>query len=98
MLVGQHDFTHFASQGNPDPNPVKTIHHFDVLQDADGYVFQVEGSGFLYKMVYLIMLQVVIPVQPLPHAAAHPTLLRKGIIAGIPCDGYNALQTSVARG
>lgn len=53
LLVGQHDFTHFASQGNPDPNPVKTIYRFDVLQDADGYVFQVEGSGFLYKMVCL---------------------------------------------
>ena len=60
MLVGQHDFTHFASQGNPDPNPVKTIHRFDVLQDANGYVFQVEGSGFLYKMVCL---------QSLPRAA-----------------------------
>ena len=51
MFVGQHDFTHFASQGNPDPNPVKTIYRFDVLPDANGYVFQVEGSGFLYKMV-----------------------------------------------
>ena len=51
LLVGKHDFTHFASQGNPDPNPIKTIYRFDVLPDADGYVFQVEGSGFMYKMV-----------------------------------------------
>ena len=51
LFVGQHDFTHFASQGNPDPNPIKTIYHFDVLQDSDGCVFQVDGSGFMYKMV-----------------------------------------------
>ncbi|KAL3161932.1 hypothetical protein ABBQ38_009014 [Trebouxia sp. C0009 RCD-2024] len=50
-LVGQYDYTHFASLGNPDPNPIKTIHRFDILRDTDGYVFQVEGSGFMYKMV-----------------------------------------------
>lgn len=51
-LVGQYDYTHFASLGNPDPNPIKTIHRFDILRDTDGYVFQVEGSGFMYKMVW----------------------------------------------
>ncbi|MCJ1368733.1 hypothetical protein MMC16_007878, partial [Acarospora aff. strigata] len=50
MLVGQHDYTHFASSGNPDPSPIKTIYRLEVLQDTDGYVFQVEGSGFMYKM------------------------------------------------
>ena len=60
MLVGQHDYTHFASSGNPDPSPIKTIYRLEVLQDTDGYVFQVEGSGFMYKMVCLIVLPVTL--------------------------------------
>jgi len=53
LFIGQHDFTHFANLGNPDPNPVKTIRRLDVLQVDTGFVFQVEGSGFMYKMVRL---------------------------------------------
>ncbi len=53
LFIGQHDFTHFANLGNPDPNPVKTIRRFDILPNEYGFVFQVEGSGFMYKMVYL---------------------------------------------
>ena len=68
MFVGQHDYTHFASQGNPDPISIKTIHRFDVLQDTDGFVFQVEGSGFMYKMVCLSILPAFFPVYP--HFAA----------------------------
>lgn len=51
LFIGQHDFTHFANSGNPDPNPVKTIRCFDILPNEHGFVFQVEGSGFMYKMV-----------------------------------------------
>lgn len=51
LFIGQHDFTHFANVGNPDPSPVKTIRRFEVLPSDTGFVFQVEGSGFMYKMV-----------------------------------------------
>ena len=53
FFVGEHDFTHFANSGNPDPNPMKTIKRFDILPTENGVVFQVEGSGFMYKMVCL---------------------------------------------
>ena len=49
--MGRHDFTHFANIGEANYNPLKTITRLDVLADEHGYVFQVEGSGFLYKMV-----------------------------------------------
>lgn len=51
--MGKHDFTHFANVSEANQNPVKTITRFDVIVDDDGYVFQVEGHGFLYKMVCL---------------------------------------------
>ena len=60
LFIGQHDFTHFANLGNPDPNPVKTIRHFDILPNEHGFVFQVEGSGFMYKMVSLSTLFVLL--------------------------------------
>ena len=53
LFVGKHDFTHFANVSEANQNPVKTITRFDVIVDDDGYVFQVEGHGFLYKMVCL---------------------------------------------
>ena len=49
--MGRHDFTHFANVTEAHQSPLKTITRFDVLLDEHGFEFQVEGSGFLYKMV-----------------------------------------------
>ena len=51
QFIGQHDFSHFANVGNPDPNPMKTVKRVDILPTETGFVFQVEGGGFMYKMV-----------------------------------------------
>ncbi|NBB78659.1 MAG: tRNA pseudouridine(38-40) synthase TruA [Verrucomicrobia bacterium] len=52
-LVGTHDFTAYsASHGKDnDPNPVKTVTRLDVKQRGKHVHLEVEGSGFLYRMV-----------------------------------------------
>jgi tRNA pseudouridine38-40 synthase len=50
--LGCHDFTHFANRCPEDVNPKKTLTRFDVIEIArDKLQLEVEGSGFLYKMV-----------------------------------------------
>ena len=52
-LTGTHDFTAYsASHGKEnDPNPVKTISRMQVVQKGNHLRLDVEGSGFLYRMV-----------------------------------------------
>lgn len=52
-LVGTHDFTAYsASHGkNSDPNPIKTVKRLDLKQRGRQLRLEVEGSGFLYRMV-----------------------------------------------
>ena len=56
VLLGTHDFTAFsANRGVPDGNPVKTITKLDIKKRGKEITVTVEGSGFLYKMVRLIV-------------------------------------------
>ena len=53
VLTGRHDFSAYSAshgKGN-DPNPVKTIHRFKLKQVGKHLRIEVEGSGFLYRMV-----------------------------------------------
>ena len=52
-MLGEHDFTALsASHGKDvDPNPCKTLYQLQVRQKGPYLNLQVEGSGFLYKMV-----------------------------------------------
>ena len=52
-LIGTHDFTAYsASHGkDEDPNPVKTLYHLKIIQNGRQIAFEIEGSGFLYRMV-----------------------------------------------
>ena len=52
-MLGEHDFTALsASHGKDvDPNPRKTLYQLQVRQKGPYLKLQVEGSGFLYKMV-----------------------------------------------
>lgn len=53
ILVGTHDFTAYsASHGkDSDPNTVKTVTRLDLKQRGKYLRIDVEGSGFLYRMV-----------------------------------------------
>lgn len=52
-LIGTHDFTAYsASHGKDnDPNPIKTVKRLDLKQRGRHLRLEVEGSGFLYRMV-----------------------------------------------
>jgi tRNA pseudouridine38-40 synthase len=53
ILIGTHDFTAYsATHGKDyDPNPVKTITRLELKKSGKHLRLDVEGSGFLYRMV-----------------------------------------------
>lgn len=54
-LVGEHDFTSFASVKSQTNSFVRTIHEITVTRDdRDVITIHVEGNGFLYNMVRII--------------------------------------------
>jgi len=55
---GRHDFHGFAAyRGNegPDMDWCRTIHRAVVFEEGMGYRIEIEGDGFLYKMVRLMV-------------------------------------------
>ena len=53
-LIGRHDFTSFANsptEGSVAKNPVRHLHRLDLVEQEGGWRFELEGNGFLYKMV-----------------------------------------------
>ena len=54
LFLGTRDFTTFANQahrGSAAKDPVRTLYRFDVLEEEGGARLELEGNGFLYKMV-----------------------------------------------
>jgi tRNA pseudouridine38-40 synthase len=54
-LVGEHDFASFAKPGHGRAETVRTLHACDVHYRAPKLVIGVEGSGFLWNMVRIIV-------------------------------------------
>ena len=54
-LVGEHDFRAFACEIEPDTDCVRTISRCDVERCGERIEFDVEGSGFLRRMVRSIV-------------------------------------------
>ncbi|HOO76452.1 MAG TPA: tRNA pseudouridine(38-40) synthase TruA [bacterium] len=50
-LLGKHDFTAFAGAGRPLRNGIRTLSRLDVEEDGELLAVEIEGSGFLYRMV-----------------------------------------------
>ncbi|EIE21170.1 tRNA pseudouridine synthase A [Coccomyxa subellipsoidea C-169] len=51
-FLGSHDFTQFASTYPVGMNPRKTLTRFEVVEVRPGFLrLEVQGSGFLYRMV-----------------------------------------------
>jgi tRNA pseudouridine38-40 synthase len=55
-FVGTHDFASFAAnRGTPETDTVRIIHAVRVRRAGSTISIQVEGNGFLYKMVRMIV-------------------------------------------
>jgi tRNA pseudouridine38-40 synthase len=50
-LIGEHDFTGFASTGGSVKSNVRTIYDIDIKKDGDNIIMTFTGSGFLKQMV-----------------------------------------------
>ena len=55
VLVGEHDFASFARPGHGREHTVRTIHALDIHARPPRVVIGVEGSGFLWQMVRIIV-------------------------------------------
>lgn len=55
FLLGEHDFTSFASTNNSKQNPVRIIKEARVFKKGDIICFHLEANSFLYKMVRTIV-------------------------------------------
>ena len=54
-LLGTHDFKGFMSSGSSVKDTVRTIHDISIENSGDLIVLEVEGNGFLYNMVRIIV-------------------------------------------
>ena len=54
-FVGRHDFTAFCAAGSSVEDRVRTIYGCGLLRQREDVVFWVEGDGFLYNMVRIMV-------------------------------------------
>ena len=54
-LLGTHEFKGFMSSGSSVKDTVRTIHNITIEESEDLIVLEVEGNGFLYNMVRIIV-------------------------------------------
>lgn len=54
-LLGTHEFKGFMSSGSSVKDTVRTIHNISIEYSGDLIVLEVEGNGFLYNMVRIIV-------------------------------------------
>jgi tRNA pseudouridine38-40 synthase len=54
-LLGRHDFAAFCAAGSAVTDTVRDLRRLDVEREGDLVEFFVGGSGFLYKMVRIVV-------------------------------------------
>ena len=54
-LVGRHDYAGFANQGSPRESTVRTLRHIGIYRRYDQVIVDVEGDGFLYNQVRIMV-------------------------------------------
>ncbi len=54
-LIGEYDFKGFMSSGSSVKDTVRTIYDISITEGEDLIVIEVEGNGFLYNMVRIIV-------------------------------------------
>lgn len=55
LLVGTHDFRAFCSSGSSATTFTRTIYNLEITKANDKVYIEVEGNGFLYNMVRIIV-------------------------------------------
>jgi tRNA pseudouridine38-40 synthase len=55
VLVGEHDFASFARPGHGREHTIRTIYAIDVCRRGPKVVIGIEGSGFLWQMVRIMV-------------------------------------------
>ncbi len=54
-LVGEHDFTSFCSARATQDSKVRTINSIDIAETKEDIIIKINGNGFLYNMVRIIV-------------------------------------------
>lgn len=54
-LIGTHDFSAFKNSGSSIINNIRTINSIDITKKEDLLEISIEGNGFLYNMVRIIV-------------------------------------------
>lgn len=54
-LIGTYDFKGFMSSGSSVKDTVRTIYDIDISRQEDLIIIEVEGNGFLYNMVRILV-------------------------------------------
>lgn len=55
LLVGKHDFNAYAAAKKSVEDTVRTIQRLELIKTERGLIFEIEGDGFLYNMVRIIV-------------------------------------------
>jgi pseudouridylate synthase I len=55
QFIGVHDFKAFSSSGSARKTTVREIYRLDIISEEADIIFEIEGSGFLYNMVRIIV-------------------------------------------
>ncbi len=55
ILVGEHDFAAFCASGSAVKTTVRKLRRVDVSRESDTLEVRIEGNGFLYMMVRIIV-------------------------------------------
>ncbi len=54
-FLGEHDFASFMASGSQTKNTVRELYRFDLVRNGEELLFLVEGNGFLYHMVRILV-------------------------------------------
>ena len=75
-FLGRHDFSAFRAAGGSVTNPVRTLTRFTVTRQGELVRFVVEGDGFLYHMVRILVGTLLdLHQHKLPDPSPRPILL-----------------------
>lgn len=55
LFLGTHNFRGFAGKVLPKENPIKTLTSVQIFSQEDHFIFETIGSGYLYRMVRMLM-------------------------------------------
>lgn len=60
VFIGTHDFTTYNNTRlDFNEHQVRTIHHFDLIEEGNTLIFRIDGTGFLRYMVRMLVATVV---------------------------------------